>query len=152
MRVTIVVLLITVFSGCATAYQPKGFTGGYSVIKLGEKSFQITFDGNFSTSLERASDFSLLRSAEMALANGFRYFIIVDSENTYATGRGEISYGNYAYRSVTTRNYGREAPSNSAPTTTKTIHCYKERPEMNGLAFDAEFYTRSIKQKYQIGN
>lgn len=67
-------------AGCATSYQPKSFSGGYSEIRLREDLFEVSFQGNGSTSRERAADFALLRSAEVALENGFPYFVIISED------------------------------------------------------------------------
>jgi len=162
MRASIIVLLVAVLSGCATTYQRESFSGGYSETQLGENIFQVTFRGNGYTSRERASDLSLLRSAEVVLENGFRYFVIVESEKgskvsahttpstSYTTGSA-YGYGNYAHGSATTTTSGGQTYFISKPRATNTILCFKEKPEINGLVFDAEFVTKSIKQKYEIG-
>jgi uncharacterized protein YceK len=158
---TILALLVVALSGCATTYQRKSFTGGYSETQLGENIFQVSYRGNGYTSHERASDFSLLRSAEVALENGFRYFVIVESEKdskvgayttpttSYTTGSAYGS-GNYAYGSATTTTSGGQTYFISKPRATNTILCYKEKPEVNGLVFDAEFVAKSIRQKYEL--
>ena len=162
MRALFILALATVLlGGCATTYQPNSFTGGYSETQLGENIFQVSFRGNGYTSRERASDFSLLRSAEVALENGFRYFVIVESEKgskvgayttpttSYTTGSAYGS-GNYAYGSATTTTYGGQTYFISKPRATNTILCFKEKPEINGLVFDAEFVAKSIRQKYNL--
>ena len=162
MRSLFILALATVLlGGCATTYQPNSFTGGYSETQLGENIFQVSFRGNGYTSRERASDFSLLRSAEVALENGFRYFVIVESEKgskvgayttpttSYTTGSAYGS-GNYAYGSATTTTYGGQTYFISKPRATNTILCFKEKPEINGLVFDAEFVAKSIRQKYNL--
>ncbi len=162
MRALFILALATVLlAGCATTYQQNSFTGGYSEIQLGENIFQVSFRGNGYTSRERASDFSLLRSAEVALENGFRYFVIVESEKgskvgayttsttSYTTGSAHGS-GNYAYGSATTTTYGGQTYFISKPRATNTILCFKEKPEINGLVFDAEFVAKSIRQKYGL--
>ena len=45
------------------------------------------FQGNADTSLERAYDFALLRSAEVTLHNGFWFFSVLDVTNTSSTKR-----------------------------------------------------------------
>lgn len=157
----VIVLVAVLLSGCATAYQREGFGGGYSEMQLGENIFQVSFRGNGYTSWERASDFSLLRSAELALENGFRYFVIVESEKdskvgayttpstSYTTGSA-YGYGNYAYGSATTSTYGGHTYFISKPRATNTILCFKEKPEVNGLVFDAEFVADAIRRKYGI--
>lgn len=158
---TILALLVVVLSGCATTYQHKSFTGGYSETQLGENIFQVSFRGNGYTSRERASDFSLLRSAEVAMENGFRYFVIVESEKdtkvdayttpttSYTTGSAYGS-GNYAYGNATTTTSGGQTHLISKPGATNTILCFKEKPETHGLVFDAEFVAKSIRQKYGL--
>jgi uncharacterized protein YceK len=155
------VTLIVLITGCATTYQRKSYTGGYSETQLGENVFQVYFRGNGHTSSERAADFCLLRSAELTLQNGFRYFVIVDSEKhsdigsfttpstSYTTGSAYVS-GNYATGSATTTTYGGQTIVFSKPSSINTIICFKEKPGINGLVFDARFVSKSIKEKYGI--
>ena len=157
------VLIGSFLTACATAYQPQGFSGGYSDIQLGENVFQVSFHGNGYTRGERASDFALLRSAEVTTENGFRYFIVVQSgkdssfstyttpTQSYTTGSA-YGYGNTAYGSATTTTYGGQTFIIQRPSATNTILCFKERPEVAGLVFDAEFVKKSLKQKYEIPN
>ena len=160
-RITIL-FIVLIFAGCATRYQPMGFTGGYSETQLGENIFQVSFYGNGYTSRERVSDFSLLRAAELTLEKGFRYFVIVDSEKhtkiktyttptrSYSTGSA-YGYGNYVHFNATTTTYGGHTYIISNPSATNTFLCFKEKPKINnGLVFDAEFVVKSIKEKYGI--
>jgi hypothetical protein len=160
-KLAILVTTISLLAGCATAYQRQGLTGGYSETRLGENVFQVSFKGNAYTRRERASDFNLLRSAEVAIENGFNYFVIVDSEKysrtgayttptTYHTTGSAYGYGNYAYGSATTRTTGGQTYFYTKPRTTNTIVCFKEKPEIDALVFDAHFIVRSIKNKYSI--
>ena len=154
---------IVVLTGCATAYQKQGFTGGFSETHLGENVFQVTFKGNAYTSQERASDFTLLRSAELVLENGFKYFIIVDSEKytkkgahttptTSRTTGSVYGTGNYAYGSATTTTSGGQTYIYSKPRSTNTIVGFKEKPRVGGLVYEAAFIVKSIEGKYGIKN
>ena len=150
-----------IFSSCATAYKKVGFTGGYSETQLGENIFQVSFRGNGYTSRERASDFVLLRSAEVSLENGYQYFIIIEAEKSshlstyttpktsYTTGNVNVS-GNSATVNATTYSYGGQTYFFSKPSTNNLILCFKEKPEVNGLIFNAEFVKKSIRQKYGL--
>jgi len=161
MKTFFTVVLLVLLSGCATAYQPKSFAGGYSETRLGETIFQVFFRGNAYTSRERTTDFTLLRSAELALESGFRYFVIVESEKhsaviahttpstSYMTGSAYGS-GGYAYGSATTTTYGGQTYFISRPSATNMILCFKEKPAMDALVFEAEFVAKSIKDKYGI--
>ena len=162
-KLAIFIAVAILLAGCATAYQRQGFTGGFSETQLGENVFQVSFKGNAYTSRERAADFNLLRSAEVALENGFSYFAIVDSERYSKTGAyttlttshttgSAYGYGNYAYGSATTRTTGGQTFFYSKPRTVNTIVCFKNKPEIDGLVYDAAFIVRSIKSKYQIND
>lgn len=156
-------LLSALLAACATSYQHRGFGGGFSETQLGENIFQVSFRGNGYTRGERASDFALLRSAEVTTQNGFRYFIVVESAKdsslstyttptqSYTTG-SVYGYGNTAYGSATTTTYGGQTYIIRKPSTTNTIVCFKDKPEATGLVFDAEFVKKSLRQKYGIDN
>jgi len=70
--------------GCATAYQSRGFTGGFEETKLGDNIYKVGFAANGFTSPERADRFLLRRCAEITLEQGFRYFSY-SLENGWAT-------------------------------------------------------------------
>ena len=84
---TLVFLCLSVFlASCSTSYRPLNDSGGYwdERIESTSNKFKIGYDGNKWHSdpvnrKERVIDLALLRSAEVALENGFKYFIISDS-------------------------------------------------------------------------
>ena len=150
--------LLIILTGCATGYQSTGLTGGYSSTQLDENVFRVFFRGNGATDMERATDFTLLRSAELAIENGFKYFIIIDEHqdekistittpttvntNSYANTTGVISsYGNRAtYNGTTSGNvYTKISEGQSytiaKPRVSNTIVCFKEKPE--GKSYNA---------------
>jgi hypothetical protein len=94
-------------------------------------------------------------------AHGFRYFVIVGTEkdsnvsihttpSTSYTTASAHGYGNYAYASGTTRTYGGQTYSISKPQATNTVLCFKEKPDVNGVLFDAECVIESISTKYKL--
>lgn len=171
MKLYLSLVAIAVLSGCATAYQPKGPTGGYWSSQFDENVFQVTFKGNGYTDREKANDFALLRSAELALENGYQHFVIVDGQqytkdssfttpitattnltsNTYGSassyGNTTNYYGN-TYGSATTMVSGGQTFHISKPTASNTIVCFKEKPE--GFSFNAEFVAKSLRGKYGL--
>ena len=160
-KLSIFIAVAILLTGCATAYQRQGFAGGFSETQLGENVFRVSFKGNTHTSSERAADFNLLRSAELALENGFSYFVIVDSERysktrtrttpiTSHTTGSAYGYGNYAYGSVTTTTTGGQTRFYSKPRTVNTIVCFKNKPEIDSLVYDAAIIVMSIKSNCQI--
>ena len=84
----IVVICLPIFLvSCATGYQPLNDSSGYwdERIEPSSNKFTIGYDGNKWHSnpvnrKERVMDLALLRSAEVALENGFKYFIVSDSK------------------------------------------------------------------------
>lgn len=77
--------VVILLAACASPYQPEGFGGGYSETQLSENIFKVSFRGNGYTSEDRAADMALLRSAELALENGFKYFAVVDEQIRFST-------------------------------------------------------------------
>lgn len=154
-------LICLFLAGCATPYQTQGLTGGFSETQLDQNVFRVSFRGNAYTSSERAADFTLLRSAELAIENGYGYFIIVDTEKysqtgayttpttSYTTGSVHGS-GDYAHISATTTTSGGQTYFYSRPRSTNTIILFNERPEVDAMVYDASFVVRSIRQRYGV--
>lgn len=157
--------------GCATTYQSESFSGGFSSTQLDENVFQVTFKGNAFISPEKANDYALLRSAEIALEKGYKFFVISETqkysiESTYTTpttattNLNSNSYGsayhygnnfNYSgntYGTATTTFSGGQTYNISKPRATNIIICFKDKPQ--GFAYNAEFIINSLKAKYSI--
>ena len=87
MKKILLVLAIGVFiAGCATDYQKDGFSGGFSETQMSENVWRVHFKANGFSSMERATDFCLLRSAELTLENRYKYFAIVNENSKRAIG------------------------------------------------------------------
>jgi hypothetical protein len=154
--------LVAAVASCATGYHSRGLGGGYSETQLEPNVWIVSFRGNGYTSDERASDFVLLRSAELALRGGFKYFIVVDradrsSFGTYTTPSTSNTtasatvYGNTAYGSAQTTTYGGQTFVFKKPGRENTIVCFPDRPNVDGVVFDAQFVWNSISGKYDLG-
>lgn len=152
MKTLLVVFSIVLLSGCATDYQKDSYTGGFSSTQLGENMYQVSFRGNGFTSRRRATDFTLLRSAELTLEKGFRYFVIVDAEkdtNVAAMTTPTTSYTTGGVYGATTHSYGGQTFLVSKPNVTNTILCLKDKPN-GGVVYDAQFVVRSLRHKYGL--
>lgn len=153
-------MILVTAGGCATTYQPKGFSGGFSETMLAPDVARIRFNGNGYTSGERAQDFALLRAAEVMLGSDLPYFAVLDEKTdtkigTYtspgtSTTTGTVNtYGNYGtYMANSTYNPGQTYVFYK-PETGLLVRGFKERPE-DIFAFDAAFIVRTIKAKYKI--
>lgn len=80
------ILFVLLLTSCATTYGPEGsFSGGYSEIKLNDRTYQITFNGNAYTSQSKVKRFALRRAAELTIQNGGTHFIILTNNTAVET-------------------------------------------------------------------
>jgi len=161
--------------GCATTYQPHGFSGGFSGHQISENTFAVSFNGNGYTGSGKAHDFALLRSAEVMEENGFKYFILASSSNTTSTSSytspvsvnttGNV-YGTtnaqvYGNRINTQSNYNYNSRSTISggityvtrrPSSNNTVVGFYERPRnVNGIVYNVSIVLKSLRVKHQIG-
>jgi len=156
------VACVTIFhlAGCATPYQSNGFTGGFSETQLAPDVFRVYFCGNGYTSGERVQDFALLRASELSLQHSFKYFAILEQNNSvksysystpgeaYTTGSVDIHGNTATFSGYTTYEPGKTYTFYK-PKTGLLIQCFAEKPD--GIyTFDASFLQQSLKQKYKI--
>ena len=135
MKVFYSILLLLLLNACAKPLQPDNYGDLIASTQLDHHTFQVSSPGSASSEDEKSIDLSLLRSAEVALENGFNYFVIVKSDNQE----------NSAYDATT---YGGESFTHSDPGATNTIVCFKEKPQ--GFAYVALFVKASLRAKYQL--
>lgn len=157
----IALISIFILSGCSTKYQQKSFTGGFSETQLSENSFIVHFKGNAFTSKEKATDFTLLRSAELAINNGFKYFTVINDEynerihvisnpSTATTNYSAITTNGITH-GVSTTKYNKGTSSRLVkPRTSSEIICYKVKPNITNIVYEASYLKKSIEQKYNI--
>lgn len=145
---------------CATPYQSIGFAGGYSETQLSSNVFRVYFRGNGYTNDERAADFTLMRSAQLAYAHGFPYFIIVDERSgasysavttpatTYTTTNLTSIGDDSAYGTSISTTIGGESYIIRKPSTENTIVCFKEKPPAQDIVYESQVVIQSIRAKY----
>jgi len=136
--------------------------GGYDDLQLAENVFQIRFKGNAYTSKEKAADYTLLRSAELAKENGFGYFIITERDSwnkiykhqepdkSETSGSVRVMNKNSATYKETTVTERGSSLTFLKPRTENTIVCFKERPDSLGSFYDVNFIIPQLKSKYGI--
>ncbi|KAB0496295.1 CC0125/CC1285 family lipoprotein [Pseudomonas vancouverensis] len=160
LKIAFHLLAILLLSSCASTYTPQSnFPGfnGYFDTQLGENIFQVGFQGDGYDSRSRVTDLALLRSAEVALKNGFPYFVIVTNADN-STGASYVAptttqasataIGNTTYGTATT--YGGQSFLFTYPNTTNTIVCFKDKPITQALVFEANLVITSLKSRYGI--
>jgi hypothetical protein len=66
----------------ATPYQPdiagQRVSGGYSESRLADDRYRVNFAGNSLTTRDRVEGYLLYRAAELTVADGYEWFLIVD--------------------------------------------------------------------------
>jgi hypothetical protein len=149
------VLLLT---ACATAYQPSSFSGGFEETQYSENVWRVSFVGNGYTRSQAAEEMAMLRSAELTVINGYKFFAIVDSRMTndaiaipqastsYTTG----SVNSFGTFSGTTRTYGGAPLIVRKPSANNTVMMFKEKPDNGAFVYDANFVCGSIGLKYKV--
>jgi hypothetical protein len=158
--ISLVFALLSFAVGCATPYQSMSFRGGYSDTQLAPDVFRVYFRGNAYTAMERAQDFALLHSAELAQSHGFNCFAVVDESSStsvhtfttpgqsYTSGSGTVTGGFVTYSGQTTY-YPGQTYIFYKPSTGLLIKCFTEKPKRI-YTFDAAFLVQSLRQKYGL--
>lgn len=152
----LVAIVTSLLAGCATSYQDKSFSGGFTDTQLDENVWQVNFNGNGYTSMERVRDFALLRSAEIALTNGYTYFAVMDENaseknstyktpsttNAYATCMGGSCSGSATTNGGQTYNVKKHGNS-------RVVVMLNEKPEQ-GFVYNARMVFSSMVDKYEL--
>jgi hypothetical protein len=150
-------IFVALLASCASEYSAKGMFNGYSDVRLGENVFRVSFQGDGYDNRERVTDLALLRSAEVALANGFQYFVIANAADNSTgaaytmprtTQTNATVYGNTL--AATSTSYGGQTFFITYPNTTNTIYCFKQKPDIGVLVYDARYVSSSLRSKYGI--
>lgn len=106
------VLTALSLAACATAptlYRPVGPNGvGYSELRIEPDRYRVTFQGGPGAPPQQVQDYALLRAAELALANGYDWFRVVDrstratgySGSSLSVGVGGMSFGRHSAAGV----------------------------------------------------
>jgi hypothetical protein len=145
-------------TACATPYQPRGFTGGYSQVQLDNNSARVEFKGNGYTSRERVEVFVLYRCAELTVEKGYDYFVIArgDTENqqqsvqtTSGTFDATTTGSGGSYSTSGTYTPGQTVTFNKR-TATAVINMFKgEKPTDQPGAFVARELIENLQSQYQ---
>lgn len=79
-HIIFIVILPFLLTACATTYQPKGLSGGYSEIQLDPTTARITFEGNGYSSRSTVEAYLIYRAAEVTIERGFDWFLVNERE------------------------------------------------------------------------
>lgn len=149
MRALIAMIAVFIFTGCAaTNYQSLDSNGGYSETQLSENIFKVNFKGNESTSAEQASDFSLLRCADLTLANGYRFFQILSEQSQISSQSYAASPTTYTYSNGYSYTSGGFSGVLQSPLSNHTIKMTNTKGD---YTYEAQYIINTIELKYSKG-
>ena len=134
-------LLILLLAGCAKPLQPDNYADRISSTWLDAHRFVVAYP--HTSTDQQVVDLTLLRSAEIALQNGFTYFIIVKADESIAES-SDTQTG--AAKGFIVHNGIRYYHAN--PASSNTIIGFKRRPQ--GFAYVALFVKASLRNKYGL--
>lgn len=150
---------LALLAGCSTPYQKYSYFGGggYRDVQLAENVFKVTVEANAYTSGPEATNLALLRSAELTLQHGYRYFVIVaEKDDTYSssyTGPTTTQFNAQRTGNMitgTAESYGGQTYNFTFPTPSMTITCFKEKPPFQATVYDAEVASKSLKAELGV--
>lgn len=146
-ELTAIGIVVSLATGCATTYQPRSFTGGYSDTRISKDIALVTFKGNAYTSKERVQLYLLYRCAEVTQQYGFDYFVINNGDTEARTGyvssyssttnANAFGSGNYAFGSAQTYGSGSATPIHKYGTEAMIQMFGGKKPSGNVNAYDA---------------
>ncbi|HZR19476.1 MAG TPA: hypothetical protein VFE51_19470 [Verrucomicrobiae bacterium] len=159
-------LLLLMAAGCATPYRPMRSGAGFADEQTAPDQFWVSFQGNGHNTSEQVNDFALLRSAQVTLEHGFRYFAVLAVTNT-SSARPYVArqqfYSDYP------PNLGLPPPTPGGidpyrfgyiveydqpeiyfrPGTRFVIQCFKTEPD-HPFTYAAAALEQSLKRKYKL--
>lgn len=83
MKKTLFLFLSLSLFGCATGYKEYGWTGGYKEQLIGENKYELTYQGNGTTSHSTVSEYWHRRAKELC-GNGEYGFEFTDTKSNIA--------------------------------------------------------------------
>ena len=149
-------------TGCASGYSASGWlSDGYDETQLGPDVYRVSFEGNSHTSMQRAADFALLRSAELTLDAGYSHFQVLDERQWIeseslrmpaqtTTTAAASGAGNVASAAGTSVTIGGETLTSEEPRVAITIRLLNGDEAAKEPIYDASFLVGSLKEKYGI--
>jgi len=139
----IFITLLLLLNACAAALQPENYVERIETTRLDYNRFQVDYRGDAAQAATAGVDLALLRSAEVALRNGYHYFIVIDPADPVTAGSNPLQ------QSVSNSTvYGGQRYRLADPGPSNTILCFKQKPE--GFAYIALFVKASLRSKYGL--
>jgi len=163
MKKWIAIGALVLLNACAFTSYTRMFGGyGYNDVPLSPDRYRVTFAGYQNDVPSKAADQALLRSAEVTLTKGYRYFVVVEERNDMLTSSYQVPAtqttettskveGNET-KSVSTTTYNEaKTVTQKQPATTLTIQCFHDKPAAaEGKVYDAQFLWAELGPRYGV--
>lgn len=160
MRIVLSLAVGLCLAGCATDNQSRQYTGGYNQTQLSQNVFQVSFEWAGYSNTD-ADEILMLRSAELALSNDFKYFGFSDSNFSivhsiytapqYLDGVAQASvYGSGIPYVINSSTYDDSSNLKSVDKTTRLVIMFHNKPDHNALIYGAAFICQSLASKYKV--
>ncbi|MFT3866858.1 MAG: hypothetical protein QM715_00035 [Nibricoccus sp.] len=166
-----VLILPLLFSACTsnTPYQRIGNRkeGGYSFVRHSKDTYSVTYQGAEYSKPEQIYDYALLRSAELTVESGYKYFV-VNSDNDRSRNSTRYTPGSPGFRTMEhgitstgrTYTYSSYTPGFSGSVSTVRVPIYtlmiKMYPAKEGIQapenyiYEAAPLIIQLKAKHQL--
>lgn len=147
-RQLLLVLLCSFLAvGCSTGRTYHAFDAywslGYNDTRMGEDTWSVSYRG-YEISQGEANDYALLRAAEVTAAAGYRYFVVLNEQNSTST----TAIGTFNSYQGTGSGF---ISSTSYPEVRLSIKGFKAKPAGNTAVLDNQYLAPAIRQKYGLG-
>jgi hypothetical protein len=151
--------LLTACTTSPTLYAPQTAPrgAGYSEYRLENGRYRVTFQGNPGASANQVSDYVLLRSAELALRDGYDWFRVADrmtqqsgsnsgSSLSIGGGTGSYDYGRHGSGSSVGVGVGTTFNLGPKPAVTSSMEVVfgRGQPPRDADVYDARAIVRTI--------
>jgi hypothetical protein len=138
---TLLLVFILLLGGCAKPLQPDNYAERMSSTWLDSNRFIVAYPRQSTE--QQVVDLALLHSAEIALQNGFHYFVIVRSDDSGSTSADAVPAAEADFIVYDGIRYQHASPAYS-----NTIICFKRKPP--GFSYVALFVKASLRAKYGL--
>ncbi len=161
-RISILLIIFAILSSCYIPYKKyNNWDGtGYQETFYAPDVVSVSYTGGSNTTFETVSDFAMLRAAELALQNNYKYFV-VNSTKDLTKQKVSTSAGSSTTVEKTTQKGKTEVktsetqynpPSTSVselPKILLEVQFFNTKPA-NATVYESSFINNSIKSKYKI--
>lgn len=146
-RKLLIAVAMVGLTGCATSYQPRGFTGGYTDVRTKDDTFVISFRSNIFTGQDVIEQYTLLRASELCLSAEYPYFTILGAQGEEKSSANQQAIVVNESGSVNVSGSGGKGLF-STLSASMMVSCSKEKPA--GDYVDAKLLRDHVRKTYKV--